>query len=80
MIRNFSVENKSFLNAYIKLEDDSGNSSVNCQVLGEINPETFDSQKALAITEALGNCLSQRNPNTEIITLNKIDGKKFVVT
>ncbi len=73
---DYSVENNTFVNAYVKVNY-YGDTSVKCQPIGEIKPETFDTQKALAITEALENCLSS---NTELIAVKKIDGKKFVVT
>ena len=79
-MNNFSVENSTFVNAYVKLEDSNGNTSIKCQAIGEINPETFDTQKALAITEALENCLSSKNPTAQVIAVKKVEGKKFVVT
>ena len=42
MIRNFSLENKTFINAYLQIKDTNGNVSVSCQNIGEVNPETFD--------------------------------------
>lgn len=71
---NYSVEQKTYANAYVKLEND--NNSVTCQAISEINPSTFDAGKMLTVIETLKKCLQSE---AEIIAVKKVNGKKFVV-
>ena len=54
---HLSLVKRYFLNAYVSLQDETGNNSIGCITLGEINSGTCDTDKVSAITQALLPCL-----------------------